>query len=138
MLPQFWRFLEEKAAQEVIGSSTFVLQELLGGKDQLETWAREQRGIMFHDPDQAVQETYGRIADRVRNNPRFARHHVTRFLSGADPWIIAHATTHGGRVVTFEKSEPNSTKPKIPDVAAEFSVECINIWDMLTELNAQF
>ena len=138
MLPQFWRYLEKKAAEQVIGSSSFVLQELLGGKDELETWSRQQRGILFREPDQAVQESYGRIAESVRNNPGFAAHHVTRFLSGADPWLIAHANTHGGRVVTFEKSEPNSKKPKIPDVGTEFNVECIKIWDMLTELNAQF
>ncbi|MFQ5827189.1 MAG: DUF4411 family protein, partial [Dehalococcoidia bacterium] len=60
------------------------------------------------------------------------------FLSGADPWVIAHAKALGGRVVTFEKPEPISTKPKLPDVAGEFGVKCISLWDMLTELNASF
>ena len=35
-LPQFWEYLEQKAREQVIASSDFVLQELLGGGDQLE------------------------------------------------------------------------------------------------------
>jgi hypothetical protein len=52
--------------------------------------------------------------------------------------LIAHAAVDGGRVVTLEISRPDSKKPKIPDVAAEFGVECINIWDLLAEWSASF
>ena len=135
-LPTFWEFLAQKASEQIIGSSEFVLQELIGGGDQLEVWAKEQRGILFLAPDELVQATYSQIVQNVQNNQRYAAQHVSRFLSGADPWIIAHAATSGGRIVTFEKSEPNSTRPKIPDVAAEFGVTCINIYDVLTELGA--
>ena len=137
-LPKFWEFLEQKASEEVIASSELVLKELIGNGDQLEEWARRQQGTFFLAPDQAVQEALRQIAESVTRNKRYADHHVAYFLKGADPWIIAHAKALGGRVVTFEKPEPTSTKPKIPDVAGEFNVKCISLWDMLTELHASF
>ena len=137
-LPKFWEFLEQKASEEVIASSELVLKELIGNGDQLEEWAKRQQGTFFLPPDQAVQEALSQIAESVTHNKRYADHHVAYFLKGADPWIIAHAKALGGKVVTFEKPEPTSTKPKIPDVAGEFNVKCISLWDMLTELHASF
>ena len=51
-VPKFWEFLEQKAGEEIIASSEFVLQELIGGKDQLEIWAKQQQGTLFLMPDQ--------------------------------------------------------------------------------------
>lgn len=56
------------------------------------------------------------------------------FLRKAEGWLIAHAIVEGGRIVTFETPEPLSKKPKIPDVAGEFNIECINIWSLVEEL----
>ena len=137
-LPKFWDFMEQKANEQVIASSVFVLGELVGSGNALEAWAKRQQGTFFRSPDQAVQEAYRQIVESIKNNTRYAPHHVARFLSGADPWLIAHAKAQGGRVVTFEKPEPNSKKPKIPDVGEEFGVKCISLWDLLTELKASF
>ena len=137
-IPKFWEFLVQKAAEQVIASSELVLQELIGGGDELETWAKRQQGTLFLPPDQAVQRAFSQVATSVQTTQRYAPEHVTRFLSGADPWLITHARALGDRVVTFEKPEPNSKKPKIPDVANVFGVHCIDIWDMLTALNASF
>lgn len=137
-VPRFWEFLEEKAKADVIASSEFVLKELLGGGDELEEWAKRQQGTLFREALEPVQEKLRQIANSVNANSQYAKHHVAAFLGGADPWVIAHAIEQGGRVVTFEKPEPNSTKPKIPDVAGEFGRKCINLWDVLTELKASF
>lgn len=137
-VPRFWEFLEEKAKAEVIASSEFVLKELLGSGDELEQWAKRQQDTLFWEAQKPVQDKLGEIADGVNANIRYAQHNVARFLRGADPWLIAHAIVQGGRVVTFEKPEPNSTNPKIPDVAGEFGVKCVNLWDALTELKASF
>ena len=37
--------------------------------------------------------------------------------------------------MTFEKPEPASKKPKIPDVASHFGVHCVTLWTMLAELD---
>ena len=143
IVPKFWEFLEEKAEEQVIASSGLVLQELEENSnkeepDELLIWAKRQQGVLFLPPTDSVQEVFAQIAENVKNNEKYAAHWVQKFLDGADPWIIAHAKALGGRVVTFEKPEPNSRKVKIPDVAAEFGVKCICLWDMLTELKAQF
>jgi len=141
ILPRFWDFLEEKARQQVIVSSIYVLQELEArdkNPDELLVWARRQQGTLFLEPNEEVQETFRRIVDKVLNTPRYYPQHVHNFLGGADPWLIAHAKVAGGKVVTFEKPEPNSHRVKIPDVAREFGVLCTNIYDALSELGASF
>jgi hypothetical protein len=137
-LPTFWDYLEQKANEQVLASSEFVLIELTGNGDKLEAWARHQQGTLFRSPTQDVQNAYSQVVNSVNNNGRYAQHQISRFLSGADPWLIAHAIVEGGRVVTFEKTEPNSRRPKIPDVGREFGVRCINIYDLLAELGAKF
>ena len=104
-----------------------VLKELLDGEDQLKGWAKQQAN-MFKEPDASVQAALTAVVTNVEANGRYAPQHKAKFLSGADPWVIAHAAALGGRVITFEKAEPMSKRPKIPDVAGEFGVKCINLW----------
>ena len=142
-VPKFWEFLEQKANEHIIASPEFVLeQELTSSKpehaDDLEKWAKKQQGTLFISPNEAVQNAYSLVAESVRTDPRYASQHVTKFLDGADSWVIAYAKALGGRIVTFEKSESRSSKPKIPDVAGKFGIKCINLWDVLTELKASF
>ena len=142
-VPKFWEFLEDKSKDQIIVSSEMVLQELEKGKqgqekpDSLLLWAAKQDKL-FLPLSSEVQEAYKTIADSVKNNKQYKMYHVHEFLDEADPWVIAHAKAFGGRVVTFEKNETNSTKPKIPDVADKFDIKCICIWDMLSELHAVF
>lgn len=136
---QFWEFLEQKADENIIASPAIVLdKELDGNGDLLEKWAKQQSGKLFIQPTIQVQEMFRKVADNVQNNNRYAAHQVTKFLDGADPWLIAYAKVFGGRIVTFEKREPNSTIPKIPDVAKVFDIVCTNLWDMLDELQFSF
>ena len=139
LLPAFWSYIEELGELQILLSSTFVLNELMDGGDELRDWARRQSSTtFFRTPSQAVQEANRLIVDRVNNDSRYAPHHIRRFLAKADSWLIAHATVEGGRIITFEKPEPNSKKPKIPDVGRQFGVSCINLWDFLSELGAGF
>lgn len=137
----FWDFLKTKAHDGVLGIPQIVFDveiastEKIGNKDELELWARELMGILFLPPNDSVQIEYGRVATYVQNNGRFAQHHVAEFLAKADAWIIAYPMALGGKIVTFEASAPRSTKPKIPDVAKEFGIECLSLWDMLAELS---
>lgn len=130
-VPGFWKFLEEEAKKQTIVSSHLVLQEFEDGcldkdkPDELLVWARKQRDLLFLPPTEPIQQMVSQISTYVENNPQYAAWHVQDFLSGADPWIIAHAKVLGGRVVTFETPALNSTKVKIPDVADKFGVICI-------------
>ena len=136
--PGFWSFLEQKANEGTIASSRLVYQELHNGaEDELRAWAEARKdGGLFVEPDSHVQAAFQEIADYV--NANYPLHQAAQFLSGADPWIIAHAKAHGGRVVTFEVRAPSSSRPKIPDICDQFGVESMNIYGVLRELGASF
>lgn len=132
--PGFWAFLEQKANEGVIASSILVYEEFHNGaEDDLLQWAKQQRDAgFFIEPDSLVQTAFRDVADYV--NRIYPQHQASEFLSGADPWMIAHAKAYGGRVVTFEKSAANSKRPKIPDVCHHFRVKCLNMYEMAREL----
>ncbi len=139
VVPQFWGFLEERAKQGVIASPEFVLNEELvaGPKDQqdaLARWASGLKGVLFLEAGEDIQACYRQVVDWVQNHRGYRAHWVAQFLGKADPWLIAYAKARGGRIVTFETPQPEAMKPKIPDVAAHFGVQCINVYDMLGEL----
>ncbi len=141
-VPKFWDYLQAKAEEKVVVSSALVLKELEDGctdegPDELLVWARQRGDTLFLPPTDAVQEVNAQIAESVTKNPQYAIEEIHIFLSGADPWIIAHAKALGGKVVTFETSAPKSKRVKIPDVAEKFGVKCTSLWDMLSDLKAQ-
>jgi Domain of unknown function (DUF4411) len=60
-------------------------------------------------------------------------------MSGADPWLIAHANNTKGVVVSHESNRhPNAKKVRIPDVCAALGVSCIDTYEMLDRLGAEF
>lgn len=78
-----------------------------------------------------------KVADYVVH--RYDQVEAGKFLSGADPWLVAHAYAYGGTVVTFEKLvPPESGKPKIPNVCAHFNVDCMDLFDMLQSIRFSF
>ena len=54
----------------------------------------------------------------------------------ADPWVIAHALTLGGTVVTSEKSGKQTVprKKKIPSICAVLDVPCCTITSFLWQM----
>ncbi len=137
--PGFWTFLEQKASEGIIASSTLVYDELINhSEDDLIQWAKERKDSgLFVAPGVIVQTVFREIADFVQKN--YEPHQAAEFLHGADPWLIAHPKAYGGKIVTFEARVPiNSKKVKIPNVADQFGVECINIYELLRDLGASF
>ena len=106
--------------------------------DELSEWVRARRdGNFFIEPDEKVQATFSKIADFVKDN--YSGPQAKDFLSGADPWVIAHAKCEPATVVTGEKLGGQGThKVKIPNICREFEVEYINMCDMLRELGVFF
>lgn len=135
ILPRFWSFLEQKAREGIIASSLLVYRELQNHvEDELSRWAAKLKDSgFFVDPDPSVQAAFREIADYVKKS--YPAHQASQWLDGADPWLVAHARVHGGRVVTFEKRvAASSSKPKIPNVGEKFGVKTLDLWDLLREL----
>jgi len=57
----------------------------------------------------------------------------------ADAWLVAYCMKYNTTLVTYELSNNKGKKNiKIPDVANEHNVKCINFLQMLRELNISF
>lgn len=137
----FWAFLHEQINAGTIRCPKMVYQEIVTNEepgDDLAKWikTRRQSGL-FVEPDSDVQKAMQKVADYVMEN--YEQQHAAEFLSGADPWLIAHAIQTNGVVVTHESNRhPNAKKVRIPDVCAALGVSCINTYEMLDRLGADF
>jgi hypothetical protein len=129
----FWAFLHEQIDAGTIRCPKMVYQEIVKNeeeRDDLANWikTRRQSGL-FVDSDPDVQRVMNRVADHVIEN--YAQQHAGHFLSGADPWLIAHAIHTEGTVVTHESAKrPDAKTARIPDVCDAFKVPCIDTYEM--------
>ena len=56
---------------------------------------------------------------------------VSRFLEGADYYLVAHAHAHGHAVVTHERHSTSRKMIKIPDACLGVGVKSMNTFEML-------
>ncbi|MCI0788728.1 MAG: DUF4411 family protein [Chloroflexi bacterium] len=85
--------------------------------------------------DPQVQNAVTQIADYVNRHPIYQHPWKAQFLAKADPWIIAQAIEHGGKVVTFEAPvAENSYRVKIPNVCKQFGIKTTTVYEMLRAL----
>ena len=136
--PAFWDWLLQSHSRGLLGSIDAVKNELLAGQDELARWAREAPSSFFQQATTSGLEIVGQIANytAARGYPPAEQ---ARFLSKADPFLIAHAKAENHVVVTNEKAVPaNSRKIKIPNVCSAFGVECRSIYDVIRESKARF
>lgn len=141
--PGFWDFIDKKNSETVVYSVRNIYDELFrgGDKDELVSWVKERKdvGLFLEVDDNDTQLEYQKIVQYVNDHPIFSPQEKIRFLSEADPWLIAKAKTFGAKVVTNEVLVGlNSTKVKIPNICNEFEVEYISLFDFLRELKAEF
>jgi Domain of unknown function (DUF4411) len=141
--PPFWKALSRLAKDGIIISPEAVYRELVGGKDELKQWAKENHQTMFIEPDSKVSDAYRQIAD-FANNRYQAQHWISEFLKGADPWVIAQAKAYDLTVVTMEgekKTEEvdKSTRRfvgeiKIPNMCNHFGIKFISTFELVRRL----
>lgn len=137
--PAFWSWLELQFMLGVVGSVEMIGQELRAGDDELAAWVNDRPHHFVPNDDAQTQEYAGQIIEKVMaGNYNHANRDL--FLGKADPWLIAKAKTLGATVVTHEKLviDPKNKKVKIPNICKEFGVPCIDIYDLLRVLKAQF
>jgi hypothetical protein len=132
--PPFWEWLEQCGNAGIVKSPMMVYKELARGNDKLAEWAKARRADgFFVEADESVQKAVGRMADFVK--AKFIQPKYLDFLSGADPWLVAHASVGGGIVVSHEKRVDSScTWPKIPTLCVRFGVPCINLVDLIKSI----
>jgi predicted nucleic acid-binding protein len=136
--PGFWEGLSCLTERQAICSSSLVFEEIADSDDELAQWASLNKDVLFVQPDEATQDSYREIADLVER--LYEPQHVQKFLSGADPWVIAQAKAHNLIVVTMEvrKREQDqgqagkiAGKIQIPNVCERVSVRYIDTFTLL-------
>jgi hypothetical protein len=131
--PGFWDWIAGEHSRANLFSVEMVETELKQGSDELAEWvSNDAPGGLFITPSAAVATTQGVVARWVNAQKVYAPSEQARFLSRADPWLIAEAIERGHEIITFEEIvPPNSSKVKIPNVAANFGVKCVSLFDAL-------
>jgi len=137
----FWGFLDERIKDGTIRCPKMVYQEIVANEEPLDDLAqwiktRRQSGL-FVEPSQDIQKVMTTVSDHVIG--KYEQQHAAEFLSGADPWVIAHALHSKGVIVTHEsKKHPTAKKVRIPDVCHALAVSCVDTYEMLERLKADF
>ena len=138
--PGYWEWIEQKFAAGEVASVETVGDELLRGNDELKDWAADHKEIFLAVSDEATQESFAEVAAHAAAlAPEMKPGALEEFLGGADPWLIAKARLGDAVVVTHEQFNPQTRKKiLIPNVCKQFGVSCINTFDLLRKLKAEF
>ena len=139
--PGFWKAI---LTNNNIKTIEMVIQEIKDGKDELKDWIIENEQIIktkLIEIDNKIQQNFIEIADYVENNLKLPPiSEKERFLSKADPWLIATAKEYDYTVVTQEQfiNDSKTKKIKIPNICTCFNVKYISLFDLLKQENIQF
>lgn len=131
--PRFWEHIDQKGVEGLVSSPIAVYTEIDGNvQDELAAWVRARRDSgLFVEPSRDIQENFQTVANHVQSTYSFSE--ASRFLSGADPWLIAHAMADAGAIVTYERGG-SIQHPKIPFVANIFGLKTVQPFEMLRAL----
>lgn len=135
IVPGFWTWIEGRLGDDLFTISP-VTDEILKQKDELSTWIDETADPSWILPvdDEKTQMQMPEITQHCVDYG-YKPSGISKFLSGADPWVIARAKRDNWTVVTQEISQPETRKRvKIPDVCDNLGVENMLVFDMLRKL----
>lgn len=138
--PGYWRWIEGQSLLGDVASIESVRDELLRGDDQLRDWAMQNKEAFLPVSDDSTQDAFAQVAAHAAAIASAMKPGVlNEFLDGADPWLIAKAMSSGAVIVTQEKHDPRiKRKILIPNICEHFSVPCMNTFDLLLKLKAEF
>ncbi|MEQ8601275.1 MAG: DUF4411 family protein [Devosia sp.] len=139
IVPAFWTWMDSVVAKNV-RTITMVRDELLVKDDPLGDWMRARKDADWILPvdDEATQIAFADIASEL-DGSQYHRPGVEKFLSGADPWLIAKAMTLGATIVTHEvANEMVLRRVPIPNLCGARSVTCMDTFDAMRELQVKF
>lgn len=141
VMTSFWDKIKVLANQGLIKSIDKVKDEIYGNsshQDALKIWCIDNLPNDFFINTNSVILEYAQIAQWASSNTQYNQNAKEEFLAAglADPWLVAYAMNQGCKIVTYEKSQPNSKKRiKIPEVCNQFNVSYVDTIEMLRQLN---
>ena len=137
--PGYWDFMDSNFKTQILASTRGVYSELEKFGDSLSDWVKPRKEWFLEESDTECINCLSDISQFVMDHKVYADTHKEKFLSGADPLIIAKAKSLGAKLVTHEVlTNGQSTRVKIPNICKEFGVEYIDTFDLLELLNVKF
>lgn len=137
IVPSYWEELPKHIEKKEIVLLDMVQSELAKGDDKLPGWLSNQNFEICNHVTKEVVDNYCTVMGYVRNCGYYNTKGVNSWAQSdvADPWLVVAAMAYKYTVVTFEVcSGALSVKVKIPDVAAHFNVECVDLYEMMRRL----
>jgi hypothetical protein len=135
--PAFWDWIDQAHAKGAVFSIDGVRSELIGGDDELATWARRRTNVFFLGPDAATIPSF-RATSAWANGAGYEPAAVTTFLQVADYYLVAQAHAHQHTVVTHEVPSNSTRRIKIPDACLGMGVRFVTPFQMLRTERARF
>lgn len=141
--PTFWDKIKLHIENGNIAILDKVKAEILNGNDDLTKWMKclQIKTYIKHTAN-SIPDKYSDVLEHIQNNPCYKPDALQEWSKNniADAWLIATAAVHNYTIVTFEarnigvnKFSPSS-KAKIPDVASNFRIETVNLFEMMRRL----
>lgn len=144
LAPNFWDSMARKIQDGSIAILDLVKKEILKPEkeDDLALWMKNlEIKLYLNHKEEKIVIKYGEVLQFIQENPCYSEKalHAWADQSIADPWLIATVAVYGFTIVTFEKYvKINANNPsrsaKIPNVAKEFQVNTLNLFQMIREL----
>lgn len=135
--PAFWDWIDEAHAGGTVFSIEKVGDELVGGGDELATWAKQRTRTFFLEPDTTVVSSL-QATSAWANAGGYEPAAATTFLQGADYYLVAHAHAYDHVVVTHEVVAHSTKRIKIPNACISMAVKCMTPFEMLRVERAKF
>lgn len=133
----FWDLLESLAKKNIIYSINAVKREISAKQDELNIWVENKLlpncKNFFENEFDSIQ-IYSKVINWV-NSQNYTNDAKKDFSNGikADAFIIAHAIYSQSIIVTGEVLKNNTfiKRVPIPNVANNFGIKCITLFDLL-------
>jgi hypothetical protein len=140
LCPGFWDALLTAHEACSVYSLDHVRDELLSGEDDLKSWVEQlPDGFFLPSTSVGIAEGFRQMQSWAHGSPQFTDAAKMHFARCADGWLVAAAMVHHAKVVTLETFNPDIKKAiKIPNVARQFRVECVDTFEMLKSLRTSF
>ncbi len=136
---RLWEIIEERMETRYILITKEVVEELKRGTDDLASWIKNYPECILESTDD-IQDIVGRISNRF---PGWVN--ALTEENQADPYVIAIAQLHDGKVITQEKihfhldqnPEQIANQPhalNIPNVCKLLNIEYNHLMGFITEI----
>lgn len=124
--PTIWHQIDKLAKSGDLYSVKEVLRELESNCpfESIEGWVKGHHDI-FRVPNEEETKIVAQIFQKEQYRGFVKRQNILKGLPVADPFVIAAAKIHKGRVVTQESLKEGGAR--IPTACKEIGVECIDL-----------